>query len=257
MPLPSLAALIALGVTIPMTTIDAATMGPDLTLPEADRLTIETSLGKGSLGPPVSAPIIDEPSQWFPAHPGTKLFQVTQGADAGSQQTVEWTPAKANGPSGRYQFGQEEVILLRTDKEGSLVIEGVEDTQAESVTRYDPPEPFLVKGLAPGEHQQTQMSVKVFSAQDPKEVTHQGELQVTYEYLGAYRLTVPAGSYDTAITKSTFSGKVGPAKIEDIQYRFFAQKVGLVATIENRQVSALLVYQSNKFIAKVLSQTSQ
>ena len=88
-------------------------------------------------------------------------------------------------------------------------------------------------------------------------MTHQGELQVTYEYLGAYRLTVPAGSFDTVVTKSTFSGKVGPAKIEDIQYRFFAEKVGLVATIENRQVSALLVYQSNKSIAKVLGQTSQ
>ena len=241
---------------LPVDMVRAASVGPDLTLPDADRLAIETSLGKGSLGPPVSAPSIDEPSEWFPAYTGTKLFQVTQGPYAGSQQTVEWTPAKAKGLSGRYQFGQEEVILLRTDKKGSLVIEGVEDIQAESVTRYDPPEPFLLQGLAPGEHQQTRMSIKVFSAQDPKEVTHQGELHVTYEYLGACRLTVPAGSFDTAVTKSTFSGKVGPAKIEDIQYRFFAQKVGLVATIENRQVSALLVYQSNKSVAKVLGQSS-
>lgn len=240
---------------LPVDMVGAATVGPDLTLPDADRLAIETSLGKGSLGPPVSAPSIDEPSQWFPAHPGTKLFRVTQGPDEGSEQTVEWSPAKAAGSSGRYQFGQEEVILLQTDKEGSLVIEGVEDIQAESVTRYEPPEPFLLKWMAPGEHQQTQMAVKVFSLQDPKEVTHQGELHVTYEYLGAYRLTVPAGSFDTFLTKSTFSGKVGPAKIEDIQYRFFAEKVGLVATIENRQVSALLVYQSNKSVAKVLGQS--
>lgn len=241
---------------LPVDMVCAATVGPDLNFPDADRLAIETSLGKGVLGPPVSAPSIDASSQWFPAHPGTKLFRVTQGPDEGSQQTVEWMPAKATGSSGRYQFGQEEVILLRTEKEGSLVIEGVEDIQADSVTRYDPPEPFLLRGLAPGEHQQTRMSIKVFSTQDPKKVTHQGELHMTYEYLGAYRLTVPAGTFDTAIIKSTLSGKVGPAKIEDIQYRFFAQKVGLVATIENRQVSALLVYQSNKSVAKVLSQTS-
>jgi len=256
MPLPSLAALIALWIAVPVATVDAATVGPDLTLPEADRLNIETSLGKGSLGPPVPALSIDESSHWFPTHPGTKLFQVSQGPDTESLQSVEWKPAPANPTSGRYQFGHEEVILLRTQKDGSRVIEGVEDIQAESVTRYDPPEPFLIKGLAPGEHQQTRMSVKVFSSQDPKEVPHQGELQVTYEYLGAYRLSVPAGTFDTVLTKSTFSGKVGPAKVEDIQYRFFAQKAGLVATVENRQVSALLVYQSNKSIAKVLSQSS-
>jgi hypothetical protein len=240
---------------LPVDMVRAATIGPDLTLPDADRLAIESSLGKGSLGPPVSAPSIDEPSQWFPAYPGTKLFQVTEGPDGGSQQLVEWTPTNGS-TNGRYQFGHEEVILLRTEKDGNLIIEGVEDIQAESVTRYDPPEPFLLKGLAPGEHQQTQMAIKVFSAQDPKEVTHQGELHVTYEYLGAYHLTVPPGSFDTAITKTTFSGKVGTAKIEDIKCRFFAQKVGLVATIENRQVSALLVYQSNKSVTKVLSRSS-
>jgi hypothetical protein len=194
----------------------------------------------------VPAPSLDIPSQWLPANPGTKLFQVTQGPYAGSQQFAAWTPTTANPISGRYQFGDEEVILLRTEEDNSLVIEGVEDIQAESVTRYDPPEPFLLKGLAPGEQRKANMFVKVLSSQDPKEVT--------FEYLGAYSLSVPAGTFDTVLTKSTFSGRVGPAKVEDTQYRFFAEKVGLVATIENRQVSALLIYQSNKSIAKMLSQ---
>jgi hypothetical protein len=252
----TLTSLIALCLAIPLDVLHAATVGPDLTLPDADRLAIETNLGTGRLGPPVPATPIDNPSDWFPGKPGTQHFQVIQGSDSGTPQAVEWIPAPTNPSMGRYQFGHDEVLLLRTERDGSMTIEGVEDIQAQSITRYDPPEPFLLRGLSPGDSSQARMSVKVFSSQDPKEITHQGELQVAYEYLGAFRLSLPAGTFDALVTKSTFIGKVGPAKIQDIQYRFFAPHVGLVATIENRQVSALLVYQSNTSITKVLSQTS-
>lgn len=252
----TLTTLIVLWLVIPLDTLHAATVGPDLTLPEVDRLAIETSLGKGLLGPPITAATIDHPSDWFLSKPGTQHFQIVQGSESGAMQAVEWVPPVTNPFMGRYQFGHEEVLLLRTERDGSMTIEGVEDIQAKSITRYDPPEPFLLTGLSPGDSRQTRMSVKVFSLQDPQEITHQGELQVAHEYLGAFRLSVPAGNFDTLVTKSTFSGKVGPAKIEDVQYRFFARHVGLVATIENRHVSALLLYQSSTSITKVLSQSS-
>lgn len=253
----ALTSLIALWLLIPLDALLAATVGPDPTLPDADRLVIETSLGPGRLGPPVTAAPIDDPSAWLPSKPGTQQFQVLQESDAEVPQAVAWIPTPANPSMGRYQFGQEEVLLLGTETDGSRVIEGVEDMQAKSVTRYDPPEPFLLKGLSLGDSRQIRMSVKVFSSNGAKEITHKGELQVSHEYLGAYRLSVPAGTFDTLVTKSTFKGTIGPAKVEDIQYRFFARHQGLVATIENRQVSALLVYHSNTAITKVLSQSSR
>ena len=170
---------------------------------------------------------------------------------------MTWTPAPKPATGGTYRFGTEEVLRLRTERDGSTVIEGVEDLQADSVTRYDPPEPFLLNGVFPGETRQTRMLVKVFSRQDPKTVTHQGELQVTHDYLGAFRLSVPAGTFDSLVTKSIIKGTVGPATIEDVQYRFFAPQVGLIATIENRQVSALLVYHSHSATARVLSQAAR
>ena len=146
--------------------------------------------------------------------------------------------------------------FLEVQNDGNLVLVGVEDIQAEALTHYDPPEPFLPRGLAPGDQRQVRMSVRVYAAGDADDMTHRGELTVTYHYLGAYRLVVPAGTFNAVLTKSTFSGNVGPAKLEDTQYRFFAPNAGLLATIENRHVSAFLIYHSDTLVAKVLAQNA-
>ena len=46
--------------------IAAEAPSPDVTLTETDRVAIETRLGRGSLGQPLTAPIIDEPVHWSP-----------------------------------------------------------------------------------------------------------------------------------------------------------------------------------------------
>jgi len=59
--------------------------------------------------------------------------------------------------------------------------------------------------------------VNVYDLGDPKKVSHSGSLDVIYSYLGTYRVTVPAGSYDAALVKWSYSGKIGPANIKDSQ----------------------------------------
>ena len=71
--------------------------------------------------------------------------------------------------------------------------------------------------------------------------------------LGAYRITTPAGSYDAALIRWTYQGKVGPAKIDDTQYRFFAEGVGMVASVDKLDISALLVYQDHSKFGKLLA----
>jgi NAD(P)-dependent dehydrogenase (short-subunit alcohol dehydrogenase family) len=43
---------------------------------------------------------------------------------------------------------------------------------------------------------------------------------VTLTYVGAYRVTVPAGTFDAAPLKWDFKGMIGRASVEDIQARF-------------------------------------
>ena len=68
------------------------------------------------------------------------------------------------------------------------------------------------------------------------------------------QIKTPAGSYDAALIRWTYKGKVGPAKIEDSQYRFFAENVGMVASVDKPEISALLVYQDHTKFGKLLAQ---
>ncbi len=96
------------------------------------------------------------------------------------------------------------------------------------------------------------VGVKVYDLGDPGDLTHQGSLDVIYSYVGAYKVTVPAGTYDAALIKWSYNGSVGPANVEDTQYRFLAEEVGIVAAVEKKDITAMLVYNDNSKYGKVL-----
>ncbi len=49
-----------------------------------------------------------------------------------------------------------------------------------------------------------------------------------------------------------YDGKVGPARVKDDQYWFFADGVGPVARIDKKDISAMLVYRDKSKVAGVL-----
>jgi len=53
--------------------------------------------------------------------------------------------------------------------------------------------------------------------------------------------------------KWSYSGKIGPANIKDSQYRFLAPNVGMVAMIQIRSISALLIYNDHTKRGKLLA----
>ncbi len=125
------------------------------------------------------------------------------------------------------------------------------------IVRYNPPEPGLLVGLAPGDAHSSSIAVQVSDLSSPEVVSHKGMLDVTYSYLGAYKVTTPAGAYDAALIKWAYKGKIGPAKVDDTQYRFFAEKVGMVASVDKLDVSAFLLYQHHSKSGKLLAQAPQ
>ena len=102
-----------------------------------------------------------------------------------------------------------------------------------------PSEPFMLQGLAAGEERNVKLGITVFDLSNPDEQTHENTLDVSYRYIGAYKVKVPAGSFDAVLMKWTFKGKVGPASVDDTQYRFFAPDMGIVAGIEQLDVWGL------------------
>lgn len=87
----------------------------------------------------------------------------------------------------------------------------------------------------------------------PDETAYTGDMDITITYVGAYEVKTPAGTFPTVLIRSEFDIKIGPAKVKDVQYSFYAKGVGKVAEIEGLRVSAALIYHSNDKTAKVLA----
>ena len=213
-------------------------------------------LGQGVIGAPVAGATLT-PS-FAPLWDGTWTYQIVGGPDQGQSEphvvTLQGDPSGANW---RYAVGAKSVLLIKQTDDGSLVFVSQEDLDQGVISRYAPPEPGLLTGMAPGDSKDFTIDVKVSDLSSPQDVAHEGTLDVTYSYIGAYKITTPAGSYDAALIKWAYNGKVGPASVEDTQYRFFAEKVGMVASVDQLDVSAFLLYKKHTKFGKVLAQAPQ
>ena len=228
--------------------------GKAMELPAADRKIIEGLLGKDVVGAPVAGNPISDIDKVFTFTDSAQTYRFVGGDKKGDTQRETFTVSKRDQArtTGQYAAGPNIMEYLRRSEDGSIVLVSEQDKDEGVITRYSPPEPMLVSGLKPGDSKKSTIAVKVYDLSDPKEVSHTGSLDVTYSYIGAYEVTVPAGTYDAALLKWDYEGEVGPATIKDVQYRLVAKDVGMVASIDKLHVHAVLIYNKNTKSGKVL-----
>jgi hypothetical protein len=221
-------------------------------LPRVDREALAPLLDAGVVGAPATAGPLTLAMAGL--RDGTWTYQILAGKGQGQTQAHVASQLKsdATGTTWRYESGPNAVLFLHAAPDGTLSLVSEQDIEHGVLTTYAPPEPVLVPGLTPGESRQSTIAVKVYDLSEPDNLKYQGSLDVTYSYLGAYAVTVPAGSWDAALVRWTFKGKVGPARIEDTQYRFAVADVGMLARIEAKNISAMLIYHDDSKSAKVL-----
>jgi hypothetical protein len=248
--------LVAALLALPLAQAESAEPGPELPLPRGDRQTLEKSLGKGVVGKPVAAPVIADPSRYLALAAGAWTYRVVKGPHGRDSERYHWT-AEPDGKHWRYDAGGEEIGFVESGADGSFFLTGVQEIRDDALTRYAPAEPLLLKGLAPGQERRLRMAVSVYDPDEPNDPAHEGALDVAYRYVGAYRLAAPIGVHEAVLVKSTFSGKVGPAVLNDVQYRFFAPGIGLLAMTEQREVSAFYLYNLRMEVGKLLASRPQ
>lgn len=229
--------------------------GVALALAAEDRAIIDRSFGQSVMGEAIPAEGLANPSGLLDLSPGPRTFRVRTEAGDESDQRYELEPIASREGRATWRYRQQgsESGFIEKLADGSFVLTGVEDNETGAVTRYSPAEPLLIAGMTPGEERRFRMQVRVFESARSNKIAHEGELEVVHRYLGAYRLRLPSGTYDAIVLKSVFHGKVGPADLDDVQYRFFSPGPGLVATIEKRDVSAFLIYNAHLNEAKWLA----
>jgi hypothetical protein len=219
-----------------------------------DRAFLEQILGEGVVGKAIAGGTISDPLRFFPLEEGTWIYRITSGKDKNKseQQLLTRLMRDRSGSSWRQASGTNSVLYLLKTASGSVEIVSTEDQQQGVISRYLPREPILLPGMRPGDTKLMKTDVEVYDLSHPDHLSHSGSLSISYSYLGSYEVTVPAGTFQAALFKWDYKGKVGPARVEDVQYRFFAEEVGTLAMIEKTDVTALLVYREHTKIGKVL-----
>jgi hypothetical protein len=241
----SLAAVVAaamLGFLL-LTPKSARAQGVVLPLPTEDHHTIGAQLGPGIVGKALPSTPIEDPSIYFPLREKASIYQITAGPNAGNMRKLSLGKVgRRNGESAwRFQISPSLTGFIRQTPEGDLIMPLVADTSEDVMVVITPPNPFVVKGMKPGETRSYVQQVRVEALDEPTYQEYSGSLNGTYTYLGTYEVTVPAGTYGAVLFRLKCEGKVGPARTRDTAYYFFAPRKGVVAMISQENATALWI----------------
>ena len=232
-----------------------AQAGAIVPLSDTDRAQLDALLGKGVVGEALPSAPLGSVDVYMPPQGRTATYRVvTQGENKTANEThqsVETTEAEFK-PGWHYTIAGVAESYFQKDASGKVFTVAEKDFDNNVLSRFAPGDPLIIPGLQPGQSAKSSVKVSVYDLGNLKKVSHSGSLDVVYTYLGTYRVTVPAGSYDAALVKWSYSGKIGPANIKDSQYRFLANGAGMVAMIQIRSISAMLVYNDHTKRGKLL-----
>lgn len=213
------------------------------------------SLGEGVVGKAVPAPMILDPAKTVGMREGTFEYQFIEGDKyAGKTRNEvysELSPKNGN-PLWSRNIGETLVEEIELKPDGSVLINTEIDKEYGYGVRFDPGLTVAQK-VAPGDSWKVESKLTVFHEKTPNKVAYHGKMSATRTYVGAYELKTPAGRFDACLLMDDYVLKVGPAKVRDQRYSFFAPGVGKVAEIEGLRVSAVLIIHIHRPTAKVLA----
>jgi hypothetical protein len=223
-------------------------------LPASDKAQLDALLGAGVVGEALPSSPLGAVETYVPPKGTAITYQLIEAGKKAATEThkVEDATEADYSPGWRYTIEGVGAQYLMQGPSGSADIAAEQDLDHKVLSRFTPGEPLIIPGLKAGESKTSTLAVAVYDLSDLNKVSHSGSLDVTYTYVGTYRVKVPAGTYDAALIRWDYSGKVGPATIKDSQYRFLAPKAGMVAMIQIRSISAMLIYNDHTKRGKLL-----
>jgi hypothetical protein len=246
------------GAAVPLVIVfasEAMAQGPVLPLPASDQQELAAHLGAGVVGVALPSERIADARAYFPLQEKLMTFQVTSGKNAGTSQRLGLK--KARRPTGaeawRFHFTPSLAGFINPTATGDLIMAAVSDTDEGVIAVTTPANPFVLKGMQPGEARTFSQAVAVNYLDDPTKRDWGGTLNATYTYVGTYQVTVPAGNFNAILIRFAYTGTVGPADVKYTAWYFFARGTGLVAMVNMEDVSAFWIYHVDTTTGKLLA----
>jgi hypothetical protein len=209
-------------------------------------------LGAGVVGPPIEAPVITEPTKYYRPISGTWQYRITYGdkKDQLYAETLTRIPKNAQGAIWKRSRPQYDDLLSVTGN--SIHLSNEVDHHHGLLVDFNPRGFLLNSALKPGESRTMKGTARAFKMSDPTTVYKTFTLEELCTYVGAYKVTTPAGIFNAVLFRNDFRVSGGGVTIDDSRYSFYTEGVGKVAGIEQGHATILFLFHFNEKIPKVL-----
>ena len=221
-------------------------------LPAAARKAL-APLGDGVVGEALPAAPITDPSRLRHLQPGVWTYRILEGAGKGGIETlrVEVEGKGASGEAVELVYGSGEVQHLRVTHDHEVEKLSQLDADSARLIVYRPGL-VLESRMRVGESKRVETDLTTRREASSDKVEYTGQLDYTITYVGAYRVTAPAGGFDARLLRHEYEMTVGPATAQYWSYGFYSDDVGLVAEVSEEKIRALFVYRRSNRQARVL-----
>jgi hypothetical protein len=210
-------------------------------------------LGEDFLVESISAPDLVRPAEWVGRSEGEYYFRYVSGDDHGKHEQVELHRPDPDNPHLAWSRHIGETIIEEITVVDGQGISIHTETDIEHGYRVEiHPGLSIPVGSAKGDVWKADNTLTVFDLGEPNKVAYTGSMTSLQRYVGAYRVKVPAGLFDTVLLEEDYKIRIGPLKGDDVRYVFYAKGVGVVAEVEGIRASALIVFRMKEKSAKVL-----
>src|SRR5258708_39840308 len=171
----------------------ARAQGVVLPLPAQDQQNITAQLGPGVVGAALPSNPINDPSIYFPLQQKSQQFQVVAGPHAGTVQTLGlWQARRPGGRKAwRFQMTPSLAGVMRETDQGDIIMAALTDSGEGVVVVTTPANPFLPKGMQPGETRNYVQQVSVNYLDDPTDHKYSASINPPSPYHLTFQLPVP------------------------------------------------------------------
>ena len=210
-------------------------------------------LGAGVVLRAIEAPVMEKPALWLGRPAGRYRFTYVEGGVKGKPDQVEEHQPDPVRPELAWRRHIGDAMTEHLEVQPDFGIRHVEETDHTHGYRVTfEPGVAVPPGAKKGDTWQTDSELTAYEVTRPSDPSHRGKLRATRRYVGAYRVRVPAGEFDTVLLEETYDIQVGPLKASDTRHVFYARGVGIVAEVEGMRASALIVFRVQEKSARVL-----